>query len=125
LFSKIPFGRGIYTAIKQFLGTITGDQKKHFRQVVLVEYPSPNMYAIGFLTGHTKGEIQAKTPDRVLNVFIPTTPNPTSGFLLMFPEDKVRILDMPIEDAFKFIVSGGVVAKPLIARENSAPQGSD
>lgn len=124
LFSSIPFGRGIYSAIKQFLGTITGDQQKSFRQVVLVEYPSPDIFAIGFLTGYTRGEIQAKTPSRVMNIFIPTTPNPTSGFLLLFPEEKVTFLDMPVEDAFKFIVSGGVVAKPLLTKQ-STPAGDE
>lgn len=123
LFSKIPFGRGIYSAIKQFLHTVTGDGQKSFRQVVLVEYPSPGIFAIGFLTGWTGGEVQAKTQERVANVFLPTTPNPTSGYLLMFPESKMTLLDMSVEDAFKFIVSGGVVVQPLQSKtEDKSPQ---
>ena len=125
LFRRIPFGRGIYSAIKQFIGTITGETQKSFRQVVLVEYPSPNIYAMGFLTGYAGGEVQAKTKQKVVNVFIPTTPNPTSGFLLMFPEDKIQTLDMSVEDAFKFIVSGGVVVKPFHPKEMPEPQPSD
>ncbi|MCP5468774.1 MAG: DUF502 domain-containing protein [Deltaproteobacteria bacterium] len=111
IFAKIPLGRGVYTAIKQFLGTITGEERKSFRQVVLVEYPSPGSHALGFFTGYASGEVQAKTQQRVANVFIPTTPNPTSGFLLMLPESKLMHLEMSVEDAFKFIVSGGVVVK--------------
>ncbi len=111
LFGRIPLGRGIYSAIKQFLGTITGEERKSFRQVVLVEYPSPGLHALGFFTGYASGEVQAKTKVKVANVFIPTTPNPTSGFLLMVPESKLIHLEMSVEDAFKFIVSGGVVVK--------------
>lgn len=119
LFAKVPLGRGIYNAIKQFLNTVTGEGKKSFRQVVLVEYPSSGIFALGFLTGWTGGEVQAKTQERVANVFLPTTPNPTSGYLLMFPESKMTLLDMSVEDAFKFIVSGGVVVQPLQSKENS------
>lgn len=77
------------------------------------------------MTGWAGGEVQEKTNNRVANVFIPTTPNPTSGFLLMFPEDKFKILDMTVEDAFKFIVSGGVVVKPFSDQALPQPNGSD
>ena len=125
LFQKIPFGRGIYSAIKQFVGTITGEGRKSFRQVVLVEYPSPGSFALGFLTGWARGEVQQKTQERVANIFIPTTPNPTSGFLLLFPESKMSYLDMTVEEAFKFIVSGGVVTadfQPKASLLNSQPE---
>ncbi len=112
LFHKIPFGRGIYTAIKQFLGMVAGEGKKSFRQVVMVEYPHTGIYALGFLTGYSGMEIQGKTKERVANVFVPTTPNPTTGLLLLFPESKLVPLQMTVEDAFKLIVSGGVVVKP-------------
>lgn len=126
IFTKIPLGRGIYTAIKQFISTIAGGNQKSFRQVVLIEYPSPGIFALGFLTGWASGEVQEKTQRRVANVFIPTTPNPTSGFLLMFPEDKFKILEMTVEEAFKFIVSGGVVVKPFNNNgELIQPAGSD
>lgn len=111
IFHKIPLGRGIYRAIKQFLGTITGEGKKSFRQVVLLEYPCEGTYALGFLTGYSIGEVQDKTPENMANIFLPTTPNPTSGYLLLVPERKLIFLNMAIEDAFKFIVSGGVVVK--------------
>lgn len=111
LFSRLPFGRGIYTAIKQFVSTITGSGQ-NFRQVVLVEYPSPGTYVIGFLTGQTGGEVQEKTRQEIVSVFLPTTPNPTSGYLLLYPKNKVTPLEMSVEEAFKFIVSGGVVAPP-------------
>lgn len=125
LFKKIPVGRGIYTAIKQFLDTVSGKSRDSFRQVVLVEYPSPGIFALGFLTGYASGEVQSKTESRVANVFIPTTPNPTSGFLLMFPETKMTYLDMTVEEAFKFIVSGGVVVKDYDPNRLPSAQGSD
>ncbi|MCB1214568.1 MAG: DUF502 domain-containing protein [Deltaproteobacteria bacterium] len=123
LFSRLPFGRGIYTAIKQFVSTITGGGQ-NFRQVVLVEFPSPNTYVIGFLTGETGGEVQLRTKQEIVSVFLPTTPNPTSGYLLLYPKDKVIPLDMTVEEAFKFIVSGGVVAPPYPRIQGKA-EGAD
>lgn len=125
LFHKIPFGRGIYSAIKQFLATITGEGKKSFRRVVMVEFPNPNSFAIGFHTGYASGEIQTQTKERMVNVFIPTTPNPTTGFLLVFPESKIIPLDMSAEDAFKLIVSGGVVVRPYNPNPVQDSVGSD
>jgi uncharacterized membrane protein len=78
---------------------------------VLAEFPSPGSYILGFVTGVASGETQEKTKERVLNVFVPTTPNPTTGFLLMIPEEKLISLDMAVDEAFKLIVSGGVVGK--------------
>jgi len=112
IFRRIPLGRGIYSAIKQFMSTIVGEGQKSFRKVVLAEYPNPGSYALGFVTSYASGEVQTKTEERVVNVFIPTTPTPTSGFLLMMPERKLIPLEMAVEDAFKLIVSGGVVVKP-------------
>ena len=86
--------------------TFTKDRKKN-KSVVLVEYPRKGSWAVGFVTQDNKGEIKSKVKKELVNVFVPTTPNPTSGFLLMFPKDEVINLDMSFEDASKFIVSAG------------------
>ena len=106
LFKRIPFLRTIYSAILQMTETFSkkDDDKK---SVVLVEYPRKGVWAVGFATKENKGEMATKTNQKLINVFVPTTPNPTSGFLLMFPVDDVIFLDMSFEEASKFIVSAG------------------
>ena len=106
LFKKIPFLRTIYSAILQMTETFSNksDQKK---SVVLVEYPRKGVWAVGFATKENKGEMAQKTNQKLINVFVPTTPNPTSGFLLMFPIEDVIYLNMNFEEASKFIVSAG------------------
>ena len=106
LFKRIPILRTIYSAIGQMTESFTSksDNKK---SVVLVEYPKKGSWAVGFATKENKGEISKKTNKDLINVFVPTTPNPTSGFLLMFPKDEVIYLDMTFEEASKFIVSAG------------------
>ena len=106
LFKRIPILRTIYSAIGQMTESFTSksDNKK---SVVLVEYPKKGSWAVGFATKENKGEISKKTNKDLVNVFVPTTPNPTSGFLLMFPKDEVIYLDMTFEEASKFIVSAG------------------
>ena len=106
LFKRIPILRTIYSAIGQMTESFTNksDNKK---SVVLVEYPKKGSWAVGFATKENKGEISKKTNKELINVFVPTTPNPTSGFLLMFPKDEVIYLDMTFEEASKFIVSAG------------------
>ena len=106
LLKKIPFLRTIYSAIGQMTETFT-DRKKSKKSVVLVEYPRKGTWAVGFATKDNKGEITNKTNKKLVNVFVPTTPNPTSGFLLMFPKDEIIYLDMSFEEASKFIVSAG------------------
>ena len=106
LLKKIPFLRTIYSAIGQMTETFT-DRKKSKKSVVLVEYPRKGSWAVGFATKDNKGEITNKTNKKLVNVFVPTTPNPTSGFLLMFPKDEVIYLDLTFEEASKFIVSAG------------------
>ncbi len=108
-FSRIPFGKTIYSAIKQFLATITGEGKKTFRKVVLTEFPSPGTYAIAFVTGDTRGAAADQSSEKMVNIFLPTTPNPTSGMLVMVPKDQVIPLSMSVEDGIKLIVSGGIV----------------
>ena len=106
LLKKIPILRTIYSAIGQMTETFT-DRKKSKKSVVLVEYPRKGTWAVGFATKDNKGEITKKTNKKLVNVFVPTTPNPTSGFLLMFPKDEIIFLDMSFEEASKFIVSAG------------------
>ena len=106
ILGRIPILRTIYSAIVQMTETFTqkNDNKKN---VVLVEYPRKGSWAVGFATKENTGEITEKTKRKLVNVFVPTTPNPTSGFLLMFPKEEVIYLDISFEEASKFIVSAG------------------
>jgi len=106
LFRKIPILRTIYSAIGQMTETFA-PKRKSKKSVVLIEYPRKGSWAVGFVTKENKGEISKKTNKNLVNVFVPTTPNPTSGFLLMFPKDEVIYLNMSFEEASKFIVSAG------------------
>ena len=103
---RIPILRTIYSALGQMTETFTQTDKKK-KNVVLVEYPRKGSWAVGFATKENSGEISRKTNQNLINVFVPTTPNPTSGFLLMFPKDEVIYLDLTFEEASKFIVSAG------------------
>ena len=106
LFKRIPFLRTVYSAILQMTETFSkkdGDAKS----VVLIQYPRKGVWAVGFATKENTGEMAKKTNQKLINVFAPTTPNPTSGFLLMFPIDEVIYLNMTFEEASKFIVSAG------------------
>ncbi len=106
LFKRIPLLRTIYTAISQMTETFSNKDSDR-KSVVLIEYPRKGVWAVGFATKENTGEMAVKTKQRLINVFVPTTPNPTSGFLLMFPIDDVIYLDMSFEEASKFIVSAG------------------
>ena len=110
LFKRIPFLRTVYSAILQMTETFSkkDDGKK---SVVLIEYPRKGVWAVGFATKENKGEMAQKTGKNLINVFVPTTPNPTSGFLLMFPIEEVIYLNMSFEEASKFIVSAGTSSK--------------
>jgi len=110
LFKRIPFLRTVYSAIVQMTETFSkkDDNKK---SVVLVEYPRKGVWAVGFATKENTGEMAEKTNKKLINVFVPTTPNPTSGFLLMFPIEDVIYLNMTFEEASKFIVSAGTSSK--------------
>jgi uncharacterized membrane protein len=103
---KIPILRTIYSAIGQMTETFTKSDKNK-KNVVLIEYPRKGSWAVGFATKDNEGEISLKTNKKLVNVFVPTTPNPTSGFLIMFPKDELIYLDMDFEQASKFIVSAG------------------
>ena len=106
LFKKIPFLRTIYSAILQMTETFSNKDSSK-KSVVLIQYPRKGVWAVGFATKENKGIMSQKTNQELINVFVPTTPNPTSGFLLMFPADEVIYLDMTFEEASKFIVSAG------------------
>jgi len=112
ILARMPVVRSVYGAVKQILETILKQQSNAFRQVVLFEYPRRGSWAIGFLTGQTEGEIQSLTEDEVLNVFLPTTPNPTSGYLLFIPKKDLVLLSMTVEEGIKMVVSGGIVTPP-------------
>ena len=106
LLKKIPILRTIYSAIGQMTETFTKNDTKK-KNVVLVEYPRKGSWAVGFATKENSGQISVKTKKELINVFVPTTPNPTSGFLLMFPKEDIIYLDLTFEEASKFIVSAG------------------
>ena len=106
LFKRIPFLRTVYSAILQMTETFSKKDNEK-KSVVLIEYPRKGVWAVGFATKENQGEMSVKTKQKLLNVFVPTTPNPTSGFLLMFPIDDVIYLNMTFEEASKFIVSAG------------------
>ncbi|MBF0252382.1 MAG: DUF502 domain-containing protein [Candidatus Omnitrophica bacterium] len=112
---KLPILGKIYNAIKQISTAFLGHGKTIFKKVVLVEYPRQGIHSIGFITGETRGEIKNKTGEEGLSVFIPTTPNPTSGMYVIVPKGKVKELDMSVEDGMKLIVSGGSVSPEEIS----------
>ena len=110
LFKRIPFLRTIYSSILQMTESFSNKDSSK-KSVVLIEYPRKGVWAVGFATKENKGEMASKTNQKLINVFIPTTPNPTSGFLLMFPIEDVIYLDMTFEEASRFIVSAGTAEK--------------
>ncbi len=121
---RIPAIRTIYGAVKQILETVLANQSDAFREVVLIEYPRRGIWAVGFVTGATQGEVQGRVRDDVVNVFLPTTPNPTSGFLLFLPRNEVTFLDMSVEEGIKLVISAGIVVPPTAAdKESELPLG--
>jgi len=112
LLSRMPVVRSVYGTLKQIFETVLAQSSRSFREVVLIEYPRRGIGAIGFVTGPTRGEVQECSDDELVNVFLPTTPNPTSGFLLFVPKKDVIHLDMTIEEGIKMVISGGIVAPP-------------
>lgn len=107
--SRIPLIRTVYTGTKQFIETFFVTNRGGFRGVVLIEYPRKGIYSVGLVTGSGKGEVQTLTQRKVLNIFLPTTPNPTSGWYMLVPEEDTIPLKMSVEEAFKLIISGGMV----------------
>ena len=106
----VPFLNKIYSATKQVNDALASGNKNSFKTVVLVQFPREGMYSVGFITSEQNDEVQAKTKEKVVGVFVPTTPNPTSGFLILVPETQVIKLEMSVTDAIKYIVSLGSIS---------------
>ena len=109
---RVPVIRTVYGAVKQIFETITASQSSAFREAVMLEYPRKGVWSIGFVTGRTEGEVQDNTQEETINVFVPTTPNPTSGYLLFVPKKELKYLDMTVEEAVKLVVSAGIITPP-------------
>ncbi|RZI85919.1 MAG: DUF502 domain-containing protein [Rubrivivax sp.] len=112
LFSNIPIVKSIYTSVKQVSDTLFSSSGQAFRHAVLVQYPHAGSWSIGFVTGRPSGEVAAHLGDDHLTLYVPTTPNPTSGFMLIVPRSEVVELQMSVDEALKYIISMGVVAPP-------------
>ncbi|MBO9353024.1 DUF502 domain-containing protein [Bordetella petrii] len=121
LLGRIPLVRSIYNSVKQVSDTVLAPNGQAFRQAVLVQYPRAGSWTIAFLTGAPGGEVAGYLPGEHVSVYVPTTPNPTSGFFLMMPRDHVIELQMSVDAALKYIVSMGVVAPPAQVAPVAAP----
>jgi uncharacterized membrane protein len=110
MLNRMPIVRTIYGTLKQIFETVLSQSSQSFREVVLIEYPRRGIWALGFVTGTTRGEIQERVEPQLINVFMPTTPNPTSGFLLFVPREEVIRLDMSVEEGIKMVISSGIVS---------------
>ena len=109
ILNHMPVVRSVYNTLKQIFETVISENKGSFQEVVLIEYPRKGLWAIAFISGENKGEIQRKMADDVVNVFLPTTPNPTSGFLLFVPRKDIIRLDMTPDEGAKYVISAGLV----------------
>ncbi|TDL89479.1 DUF502 domain-containing protein [Meridianimarinicoccus aquatilis] len=123
LVDQMPVVRSIYNGLKQIAETVFAQQDSSFEKACLVEYPSKGIYAIGFISTNAKGEVNrvAGGAEPLLSVFVPTTPNPTSGFLLFFKQSEVTVLDMTVEDAAKLVISAGLVYPDDLPKKEPAP----
>lgn len=119
----MPVVRSIYGALKQIFETVLAESSRSFREVVLLEWPRRGLWVIGFVTGPSKGEIGARFDGAFVNVFIPTTPNPTSGFLVFVPDRDLVRLDMSVEDGVKLVISGGIVTPEVAAAAKTKGRG--
>ncbi len=122
---RIPLARSIYSATKQLSDNIFLQRQAAFQRPVLVEWPRKGLYTVGFVTGETGGRVQDLAGQRVLNVFVISTPNPTSGFVMLIPADQVYPLDFSVEDALKLVMSGGIVAPSASRLPVRAERGAD
>ncbi|MDX2110712.1 MAG: DUF502 domain-containing protein [Verrucomicrobiota bacterium] len=109
MIANVPIVKTVYGTVRQIIDTFSQQKKAVFQKAILVEFPRKGLYSVGFLTSESSGEVQFRTDQVVINAFIPTTPNPTSGFLVMVPKSEIIELDMSIGDAMKLIISGGAV----------------
>jgi len=114
ILNKIPGFRGIYNALKKLSTTVLSTSGESFRKALLVQYPREGMWTIAFQTGNYHGEAEKLIGEEIINLYVPTTPNPTSGFFIMMPKKDVIELEMSVDEAFKLVISTGVVAPDLI-----------
>ncbi len=121
LVDRVPLVKGIYTLFKQVSDTVFSRDRNAFRKVVLIEYPRKGIWAVAFVTGVSEGEVQEVTEKRLVNIFVPTTPNPTSGFYILVPQDEMIELKMTVEEAFKLVISGGMVTPPQKQEKKRPP----
>ena len=120
--SKIPVAGAFYKTLKQLLETFLSNKSNRFRRVVLVEYPREGLYSVGFVTGDVGPSLQTKFEEKLLSVFIPTAPNPTTGWYTLVPESTVKDLDISVEDAFKTTISAGIVNPCLLYTSDAADE---
>lgn len=135
ILNRMPVVRGIYGVIKQVFETVLNQNSNAFRQVILLEYPRRGVWAIGFVTGETKGEVKGRFTEEMINIFLPTTPNPTSGFFLFVSKKDIIYLDMTVDEGIKMVMSSGLVTpdaeqmqkmkKHIYSKETSEKEGSD
>lgn len=118
ILARIPFFNKIYLAVKQISEAFIGEHKTVFKKVVMVEYPRKGLFVIGFQTAESRGEVQGKTKETMVNVFLPTSPNPTSGMLIIVPKKDIMDLDMTVEEGMKMVISGGAVSPENYWRVN-------
>jgi len=121
LMGRIPLVKGIFGLFKQVADTVLSADREGFRKVVLIEYPRRGIWSVGFVTGTSQGEVQRLIDQRTINVFMPTTPNPTSGYYILVPEEDTLELNMTVDEAFKLIISGGMVSPPESCRLDVQP----
>ena len=112
IMGRMPVIRGLYGAVKQIFETVLAKQSSTFREVVLVEYPRRGSWTVAFVTARPEGEIKEVTPADAIGIYVPTTPNPTSGFLLYVSREEVITLAMTVEEGIKLVISGGIVTPP-------------
>ncbi len=120
LVRRVPIVGRIYNAVREIADAFRGEKRGVFTRVVLLEWPRKGLYALGFVTSEGKGEVQEKTPEHVVNVFVPTTPNPTSGYLMLVDREALIPLDMSVEDGMKLVISGGVVGPEVLNPQQKA-----
>ncbi|MBD3374987.1 DUF502 domain-containing protein [candidate division KSB1 bacterium] len=114
---RIPVVRHIYTTFQQISQAFLADHSETFKRAVLIEYPRKGIYSIGFVTQDTRGIVQSKLPDDVVSIFLPTTPNPTSGFLLFVPKKDIVLLNITVEEALKLVISGGAIVPSVVEKQ--------
>lgn len=122
IMARMPVIRSIYGAAKQIVETVLSQQSTAFRQVVMFEYPRPGIWTIGFITGEPGRIIQDHVEDELVNILLPTTPNPTSGFLLFLPRKSIQVLDMSVEEGMKMVISVGIVSPDDLRVTGAKPE---